>query len=98
MSLCYEVAIFKVEQQNMARVIELSLKIFNEINAEQPAITSYDILKKTGVEDELCWQLTWVNEAAVKTTTAKWPTFPSTKALESLVGEKVYYGHFLSLI
>lgn len=98
MSLCYEVAIFKVEQKNISRVIELSLKIFNEINAEQQMITSYDILQKTDVGDELCWQLTWVNEDAVKATAAKWPTFPSTKALESLVGGKVYYGHFLSSI
>ncbi|MBB1274428.1 MULTISPECIES: hypothetical protein [Psychromonas] len=98
MSLCHEVAIFKVEQQNIPKVIELSLLIFNEINANETLITSYDILQKTGVEDEICWQLTWVDQQAVKSTALKWPTFPSTKALESLVGEKIYYGHFLSKI
>ena len=59
-------------------------------------ITSYDILQKKNVEEEICWQLTWVNKQAVESTAVKWPTFPSTKELESLVGEKIYYGHFLS--
>lgn len=98
MSLCYEVAIFKVEKHNISRVIELSLLIFNEINTHEKVITSYDILQKTGVEDEICWQLTWADEQAVKSTAVKWPTLPSTKELESLVGEKIYYGHFLSSI
>lgn len=98
MSLCSEVAIFKVAKENLPRVIELSLLVFNEINAEQPMITSYDILQKNDMEDELCWQLTWVNEEAVKLTAAKWPSFKSTKELESLVGEKIYYGHFLSML
>ncbi|WP_298944062.1 hypothetical protein [uncultured Psychromonas sp.] len=98
MSLCYEVAIFKVEKHNIPRVIELSLLIFNEINADEKVITSYDILQKTDVEGEVCWQLTWADQQAVKATAIKWPTFPSTKELESLVGEKIYYGHFLSSI
>jgi len=98
MSLCYEVAIFKVEKQHIPRVIELSLLVFNEINADQPVITSYDILQKTDTIEELCWQLTWVNEEAVKLTAVKWSTFPSAKELESLVGEKIYYGHFLSML
>jgi hypothetical protein len=98
MSLCYEVAIFKVEKHNIPRVIELTLMVFNEINADKQVITSYDILQNTESEDQLCWQLTWVNEQAVKATAVKWSTFPSAKALESLVGEKIYYGHFLSSI
>lgn len=98
MSLWYEVAIFKVAKENIPRVIELSLMIFNEINTDNPVITSYDILHKTDAEDELCWQLTWINEAAVKSTALKWRSFPSTEALELLVGEKVYYGHFVSVI
>jgi len=98
MSLCYEVAIFKVEKHNIPRVIELSLLIFNEINADEKVITSYDILQKTDVADQVCWQLTWINEQAVKSTALKWPNLPSRKELESLVGEKIYYGHFLSSI
>ena len=98
MSLCYEVAIFKVEKHNIPRVIDLSLLVFNEINADGKAITSYDILQKTGDEDQICWQLTWINEQAVKSTVVKWASLPSTKELESLVGEKIYYGHFLSSI
>tara|TARA_R110001583_G_scaffold18101_1_gene72388 strand:- start:4669 stop:4965 length:297 start_codon:yes stop_codon:yes gene_type:complete len=98
MSLCYEVAIFKVEKQHIPRVIELSLLVFNEINADQPVLTSYEILQKTDTIEELCWQLTWINEDAVKLTAAKWPSFTSTKELESLVGEKIYYGHFLSML
>ena len=44
MSLCYEVAIFKVEKQHILRAIELSLLVFNEINAVHPVITSYEVL------------------------------------------------------
>jgi len=52
-------------------------------------------LQKTNDEEKLCWQLTWVHKAAVLLTAKQWPTFPSAKVLESLVGEKLYYGHFL---
>jgi len=98
MSLCREVAIFKVDKENMSRVIELSLLIFKEINAEQACINSYEILQKTESENELCWLLTWVSEEAVKVSAEKWSSFASTKELEQLVGEKIYYGHFLSRI
>lgn len=98
MSLCSEIAIFKVAKENIPRVIELSLLVFNEINADEPMITSYDILQKTDSVDELCWQLTWVDEQAVKSTALRWSALPSAKELESLVGDKIYYGHFLSVM
>lgn len=94
MSACSEVAIFKVPKENIPKVIALSLLIFDEINKQGIVVTSHEILQKTDNEEELCWYLTWVNQEAVKLTTEKWPSFPSTKALELLVGDKVYFGHF----
>lgn len=97
MNSCLEFAIFKVSKENIPRVIELSLSIFNEMNSSETVITSHDILQKTD-DDELCWQLTWISQEAAKLTTEKWPSFPSTKEFQSLVGENVYYGHFMSVI
>jgi hypothetical protein len=50
------------------------------------------------IEEALCWHLTWVNKEAAKLTTEQWPSFPSTKEFQSLVGENIYYGHFVSAI
>jgi len=98
MSHCSEFAIFKVPKENISRVIELSLLIFNEMNSSETVIISHEILQKIDNEEELCWHLTWVSKEAVKLTTEKWPIFPSTKELESLVGENTYYGHFSSVV
>ncbi|OUR61290.1 hypothetical protein A9Q74_08900 [Colwellia sp. 39_35_sub15_T18] len=98
MSHCSEFAIFKVPKENIPRVIELSLLIFNEMNASETVIIAHEILQKIDNEEELCWHLTWVSEEAVKLTTEKWPSFPSTKELESLVGENAYYGHFIRVV
>jgi len=98
MSKCSEFAVFKVSKENKARVIELSLSIFSEMNANGTVITSHEILQKTDNENELCWHLTWVNSEAAKETTAKWPSFPSTAEFQSLVGDNVYYGHFIGAV
>jgi hypothetical protein len=97
MSYCSEFAIFKVSKENIPRVIELSLSIFTEMNLNEKVIISHDILQKTDNEEELCWHLTWVSKEAAKSTTEQWPSFPSTKEFQSLVGENIYYGHFTSV-
>lgn len=93
-----EVAIFKVKEKNIEQVIALSLKLFREINSTDKLISTYDIFQKTDARDELCWQLTWVDQAAVKFVAERWKSYSSTIELESLVDEKIYYGHFVSLI
>ncbi len=97
MGHCTEIAIFKVAKKNFKKVIALSLRIFDEINADGLVIVSHKILQKTDNDEEICWQLTWVNQEAVALTTKKWSSFKSTAELESLVGEKLYYGHFVDL-
>ncbi|GLS90200.1 hypothetical protein GCM10007916_12670 [Psychromonas marina] len=97
MSSCSELTIFKVSKENIPKVIALSLLIIDEINANETVITSHNILQKTDNEEELCWHLTWINKEAAQLNTEKWPNLPSTKALMSLVGEKVYYGHFVDV-
>ena len=94
MSICTELAIFKVPKENLARVIELSIMIFAEINVAEQLLLSHQIFQKTDNENEICWQLVWVDQAAVDLSTEKWPSYPSTKELESLVADKIYYGHF----
>ncbi|MFT5757355.1 MAG: hypothetical protein ACI9LM_002084 [Alteromonadaceae bacterium] len=94
---CTEFAVFKVCKENIRRVAELSKAIFTEMNAEEKVISSFQILQKIDNEEELCWHLTWVSAEAAKTTTEKWPSFPSTKAFQSLVDENKYYGHFVDL-
>ncbi len=96
METCTEFAVFKVAPENMARVVELSLAIFNEMNAQQTVISAHQVLQNTEKPNELCWHLTWLNKEAAKTTTANWPTFKSTQEFQSLVGENLYYGHFVS--
>jgi len=93
---CTEFAVFKVEKENSARVVELSKLIFSEMNAEDEVITSYKILKKTDDAEELCWHLTWKSAEAAKLTTSKWPTFKSTTEFQSLVGKNIYYAHFVN--
>lgn len=94
---CNEFAIFRVSENNFARVIELSLAIFEEINAEDTLILTHNIFQKTDNKEELCWHLTWKSKEAVEAAAAKWPNYPSTKELETLVGEKLYYGHFFEI-
>jgi len=96
MNQCTEFAVFNVSKENISRVIELSLCIFDEMNANGVVITAHEILQKTDDAEALCWHLTWLNKDVAKTTTEKWPTFPSTKEFQSLVGKNIYYGHFIS--
>mgnify|MGYP000414981561 CR=1 FL=1 len=98
MSKCTEFAVFKVSKEHKARVIELSLSIFAEMNSNEVVILSHEVLQKTECETELCWHLTWVSKEAAKVTTSKWPSFPSTKEFQTLVDENVYYGHFMGVI
>ncbi|MFT4835987.1 MAG: hypothetical protein ACJAYB_000306 [Psychromonas sp.] len=98
MGTCSEFAVFKVSKENLASVIELSESLFMEINALEKVIVFHEILQKTDNPEEICWHLIWSSEESVKLTTEKWTTFPSSKALESLVDEKRYYGHFMPLI
>jgi hypothetical protein len=98
MSLCTEFAVFKVAKENIPRVIELSNLIFAEMNSLKTVISFHEILQKTDNDEELCWHLTWVNAQAAKETTSLWPTLPSTKEFQSLVGKNVYYGHFVEAI
>ena len=94
MNTCSEIAIFNVPAVNIQRVIELSLLIFKEINAVDSLILSHEILQKTDDKESICWLLTWVNQAAVKQVAENWATLPNTRELETLVSDKVYYGHF----
>lgn len=98
MNKCSEFAVFKVSKKNKSRVIELSLLIFNEMNSNGIVISNHEILQKTDNEEEICWHLTWINQELAKSTTEKWPTFPSTKEFQSLIGNNIYYGHFSSAI
>jgi len=95
MAYCTEFAVFTVEKENQPRVIELSERLFNEMNNERKVLISHDILRKTDNNEEICWHLVWLDEEAVKENTQKWSSFPSSAELESLVGERLYYGHFL---
>lgn len=95
MAYCSEFAVFTVSKENQQRVIELSGLLFSEMNAERDVLISHDILTKTDNNEELCWHLVWRDEKAVQENSTKWSTFPSSAELESLVGERLYYGHFL---
>lgn len=97
MSYCHELAVFTVAKENQARVIELSHSLFKEMNGDKSLLVSHSILQKTDNEEQICWQLVWLNEQAVKENKQKWPTFASSAELESLVGERLYYGHFLTI-
>lgn len=98
MSKCSEFAVFKVSKENKSRIIELSLSIFKEMNSKETVITAYEVLQKTDDESELCWHLTWISKEVAKETTARWPSFPSTKEFQSLVGDNIYYGHFIGAV
>ncbi len=98
MSICTEFAVFKVAKENIPRVITLSNLIFSEMNSSKIVISSHEVLQKTDNEEEICWHLTWVNAEIAKQTTSLWPSFPSTKEFQSLVGENIYYGHFIGVI
>lgn len=97
MTNCTEITIYKVAKKNMPRVIELSLAVIAEMNADELVIISNNIMQSVDNEEELYWQLTWINHEAVKKSSKKWPDLPSSKELMSLVNEKVYYGHFLDI-
>ena len=97
MAHCSEFAVFTVEIEKQARVIELSKQLFAEMNSDRKVLVSHEILRKTDNNEEICWHLIWLDEEAVKENNQKWPSFPSSAELESLVGERLYYGHFLKL-
>lgn len=98
MTTCTEFAVFEVAKENIAQVITLSETLFSEINADQQNIIAHEILVKTDNAEEICWHLTWASLDAVKLTTAKWSSYPSAKAIESLVGKRHYYGHFVKVV
>ena len=98
MSTCTELTIYKVSKENIRRVTELSLSIISEINKNEQVIIFHEILQRTDNDEELCWYLTWINEAAVQLHTETWADLPSANELMSLVKSKVYVGHFVSVI
>ncbi|MBU2872230.1 hypothetical protein [Colwellia sp. E2M01] len=97
MTRCTEFAVFEVKKENLARVMALSELLFSEINSENKNIIKHEILVKTDNEEEICWHLTWANEAAVKASSEQWSTYPSSAEIEYLVGKKLYYGHFVDV-
>ena len=98
MSQCTEFSVFQVAKENVNKAIELSESIFSEMNEMGKVITSSNVLVKTDNPEEICWHLEWVNAEAAKTTTEKWPTFPSTKEFQSVVVKDLYYGRFVRAI
>jgi|GEM_PF-658413 hypothetical protein len=98
---CTEFAVFEVNKADVAKVVLLSEALFCEINAEQHNIVAHQILVKIDNQDsdtdEMCWHLTWLNEAAVKACAKRWKTYPSATKIEAAVGKKHYYGHFLRI-
>ncbi|HCM47041.1 MAG TPA: hypothetical protein DIS98_05930 [Colwellia sp.] len=97
MSTCTEFAVFKVKKANLARIVALSESLFLEINVDNKNIIAHEILVKTDNEEEICWHLTWANIEAVEASSYKWSTYPSASEIESLVGKKLYYGHFVAV-
>jgi len=98
MTRCTEIAVFEVAKTNLAQVIALSELLFKEINEEHINIIDQQILVKTDNTKEICWHLTWASVDAVKSSAAKWHSYPSAKAIEALVGKKHYYGHFVEMV
>jgi len=94
---CHEFAVFTVKKESQARVIELSQSLFKEMNSDKKILVSHEILEKTDNEEEICWHLVWINQTTVEENKQKWSTFPSSAELESLVGERLYYGHFVAV-
>lgn len=97
-SFVYEIAVFEVAKNDINKVIALSEKLFDEINAESKLITAHKILTNLDNITEVCWHLTWINAEAVQAIRLKWETLPSAKPIEELVGKKHYYGHFVEVI
>ncbi len=98
MNTCTEFAVFRVAKENVNKAIELSKQIFAEMNEGANAIKYSNVLVKTDTPEEICWHLEWVNAEAAESTTAKWPSFPSTKEFQGMVIKDLYYGHFVSAI
>ena len=63
---CSEFAVFSVIKENQKRVIELSKLLFEEMNSEREVLISQSILRKTDNDEEICWQLVWLNEEVVE--------------------------------
>lgn len=112
MTTCTEFAVFDVKKANLAQVLALSECLFSEINVEQKNIVAHEILVKIDRAEqqknnessesddtlEICWHLTWASVAVVEASSSKWASYPSAAAIESLVGKKHYYGHFVAVV
>tara|TARA_R110001599_G_scaffold106086_1_gene267398 strand:+ start:1995 stop:2297 length:303 start_codon:yes stop_codon:yes gene_type:complete len=98
MNKCTEFAVFQVDKKNVGQAIKLSEAIFSEMNREVKVITSSNVLIKTDNPEEVCWHLEWVSAEVAKSTTAKWPSFPSTKEFQDIIVKDLYYGHFINAI
>jgi quinol monooxygenase YgiN len=98
MPYCNEFAVFEVPQANQAEIITLSLRLFEEMNAKEQMLISYQILRKTDNAEQICWHLVWKDETAVAQSKAQWSSYPSAKSIESLVSAKIFYGHFIDVI
>jgi hypothetical protein len=98
MSTCTEFAVFEVKKDNLARIIALSESLFFEINADNKNIIAHEILMKTDNSEEICWHLTWANIEAAEESSRKWSSYSNAKEIETLVGKKHYYGHFVAVI
>jgi len=98
MTHCTEFAVFEVKRENRERVLSLSETLFAEINQAQTNIIAHEILVNIENEQEVCWHLTWASKAAVELSKTKWSSYASAAELEGLVGNKLYYGHFVALL
>lgn len=97
MTHCTEFAVFTVKKDKQARVIALSEQLFIEMNTEREVLISHEILRRTDNSEAICWHLIWRDEAAVLENSKRWSSFPSSEELEALVGERLFYGHFVSV-
>ncbi len=98
MNQCVEMAIFLVASKNIELAIRLSKKAIDEINKMGVVIIDYKIFfnadKPEAKAETLAWQLTWISEEAAKESAKIWSELECAQALEALVLEKKYYGHF----
>jgi hypothetical protein len=66
MNQCTEFAVFRVEKENVSKVIDLSKAIHSEMNEANRVIISSNVLLKTDNPEEICWHLEWVSVEAAK--------------------------------
>ena len=97
MSNCTEIAVFSVKAENIEEVLAVSEALFAEMNADQQVVLDHKILIDINDSEKVCWQLTWLNQAAIEASKAKWPSYENAKKIEALVGDKHFYAHFTEL-